>query len=65
MKTWIKTLAVAALLSASVAHAQKAQNAITWGFEPQICRRRSKFEPPCRLNFEPGVEADFEGVGCG
>jgi peptide/nickel transport system substrate-binding protein len=36
MKTWIKTLAVAALLIASVAHAQKAQNAITWGFEPQI-----------------------------
>ena len=24
-----------------------------------ICRRRSKFEPPCRLNIEPGVEADF------
>ena len=30
-----------------------------------ICRRRSKFEPPCRLNIEPGVEADFCGVGCG
>ena len=29
------------------------------------CRRRSKFEPPCRLNIEPGVEADFYGVGCG
>ncbi|EWS64513.1 hypothetical protein Y695_02241 [Hydrogenophaga sp. T4] len=29
------------------------------------CRRRSKFEPPCRLNIEPGVEADFCGVGCG
>jgi transposase len=21
------------------------------------CRRRVKFEPPCRLNFEPGVDA--------
>ena len=30
-----------------------------------VCRRRSKFEPPCRLNIEPGVEADFYGVGCG
>jgi len=29
------------------------------------CRRRSKFEPLCRLNIEPGVEADFCGVGCG
>ncbi len=31
----------------------------------QRCPRRSKFEPPCRLNIEPGVEADFERVGCG
>ena len=30
-----------------------------------MCPRRSKFEPPCRLNIEPGVEADFERVGCG
>jgi predicted nucleotidyltransferase component of viral defense system len=30
-----------------------------------VCPRRSKFEPPCRLNIEPGVEADFCGVGCG
>jgi len=29
------------------------------------CRRRSKSEPPCRPNIEPGVEADFELVGCG
>jgi hypothetical protein len=29
------------------------------------CRRRTKFEPPCRPNIEPGVEADFERVGCG
>jgi Family of unknown function (DUF5716) len=37
--------------------------------EPQVqsrsCRRRSKSEPPRRLNIEPGVEADFERVGCG
>ena len=30
-----------------------------------VCRRRSKSEPPCRPNIEPGVEADFEIVGCG
>jgi ADP-ribosyl-[dinitrogen reductase] hydrolase len=38
------------------------------GFEatwPTVCRRRSKSEPPCRPNIEPGVEADFELVGCG
>ena len=31
----------------------------------QRCQRRSKSEPPCRPNIEPGVEADFEIVGCG
>ena len=31
----------------------------------QVCWRRSKSEPPRRPNFEPGVEADFERVGCG
>jgi integrase len=31
----------------------------------QRCRRRSKSEPPRRPNIEPGVEADFERVGCG
>jgi hypothetical protein len=29
------------------------------------CPRRSKSEPPRRPNTEPGVEADFEMVGCG
>jgi hypothetical protein len=29
------------------------------------CRRRFKSEPPRRSNIEPGVEADFEMVGCG
>ncbi len=29
------------------------------------CRRRLKSEPPRRPNIEPGVEADFEMVGCG
>jgi len=29
------------------------------------CRRRSKSEPPRRPNIEPGVEADFQRVGCG
>ena len=30
-----------------------------------ICRRRSKTEPPCRLNREPGVEVDAVMVDCG
>jgi hypothetical protein len=34
-------------------------------FEFVECRRRSKSEPPRRPNIEPGVEADFEMVGCG
>ena len=25
----------------------------------QDCPRRLNFEPPCRLKFEPGAEADF------
>ena len=29
------------------------------------CRRRFNFEPPCRLNIEPGMEADVETIGCG
>ena len=29
------------------------------------CPRRSKSEPPGRLNIEPGVEADYLRVGCG
>ncbi len=29
------------------------------------CRRRSKSEPPRRPKIGPGVEADFELVGCG
>jgi hypothetical protein len=33
--------------------------------EIACCPRRSKFEPPRRPNIEPGVEADFESVGCG
>ena len=31
----------------------------------KYCRRRFKSEPPRRSNIEPGVEADFEIVGCG
>jgi putative transposase len=33
--------------------------------EEAECLRRSKSEPPCRLNSEPGVEADAVMVGCG
>ena len=34
-------------------------------YMPEKCRRRFKSEPPRRSNIEPGVEADFEIVGCG
>jgi type I restriction enzyme M protein len=29
------------------------------------CRRRSKSEPPCRPNIEPGAQASFSVAGCG
>ena len=29
------------------------------------CPRRSRSEPPYRLNLEPGVEADVVTIGCG
>jgi type I restriction enzyme M protein len=29
------------------------------------CRRRSKSEPPCRPNIEPGAQASFSIAGCG
>jgi integrase len=32
---------------------------------PHGCRRRSKSEPPCRPNIEPGVEASLDLTGCG
>jgi plasmid stabilization system protein ParE len=35
------------------------------GAKARDCRRRSKSEPPRRLNIEPGVEADVGMVGCG
>jgi len=28
------------------------------------CRRRLNFDPPCRLNFDPGMEAGIEDAGC-
>jgi hypothetical protein len=40
-------------------------NVQIFGPELQDCRRRSKSEPPRRPKIEPGVEADFELVGCG
>ena len=32
-------------------------------WNPIGCARRSRTEPPCRLNNEPGVEADVLMVG--
>jgi hypothetical protein len=29
------------------------------------CRRRLNFDPPCRLNFDPGAGADQVLAGCG
>lgn len=36
MKTWLKRIAVLLVLCGGVAHAQRAQNALTWGFETEI-----------------------------
>ena len=36
MKNWTKALLVAGLLAFNTAHAQRAQNALTWGFETEI-----------------------------
>ena len=33
------------------------QLVIDWRHERQRCSRRSKFDPPCRLNFDPGLGA--------
>ncbi len=35
------------------------------GVVAHLCRRRSKFEPPCRPNIEPVINADRVRVGCG
>jgi hypothetical protein len=34
------------------------------GQERPACRRRLNFDPPCRLNFDPGMEAGIVDVGC-
>ena len=51
-----------ALLDFSLGRADEATTLQALGTD---CRLRSKPEPPRRPNFEPGVEADYEGVGCG
>ena len=34
-------------------------------YKLDVCGRRCKTEPPCRLNSEPGVEPGFQVPGCG
>ncbi len=29
------------------------------------CRRRLNFDPPCRLNFDPGMDAGIVDADCG
>ena len=38
-----------------------------WNFSIGLaqCRRRSKSDPPCRSNIDPGMDADSLMVGCG
>jgi peptide/nickel transport system substrate-binding protein len=36
MKNWLKSIAVLLLVAGGIAHAQRAQNALTWGFETEI-----------------------------
>ena len=31
---------------------------------PTSCRRRLNFDPPCRLNFDPGMEAGIVDADC-
>ncbi len=59
MKTQPRLLSVslAAVLSVSLLSVQPA-SALTV-FDPS-CWRRPKFDPPCRLNFDPGLGA---GIG--
>ncbi len=33
--------------------------------EKNECPRRPNFDPPCRSNIDPGMDADREAVGCG
>jgi hypothetical protein len=39
--------------------------AVCISIEAVQCRRRLNFDPPCRLNFDPGASADQVLVGCG
>ena len=41
------------------------QAAMGWTNSHMHCRRRSKSEPPCRSNIEPGAQASFSIAGCG
>jgi hypothetical protein len=34
-------------------------------FGAQQCPRRPNFDPPCRSNIDPGMDADREAVSCG
>ena len=63
---------VAEVNSSKLESSSASQNCVTLSSidedglgEELECWRRSKSEPPRRPNFEPGVEADFERVGCG
>jgi hypothetical protein len=35
------------------------------GFEGAVCRRRLNFDAPCRLNFDPGMDAGILDADCG
>ena len=55
----------AALRQALTADARRPKHERRTARALHSCLRRSKTEPPCRLNREPGVEADAVMVGCG
>ena len=42
-----------------------AQRIQLWQDNKLCCPRRSKSEPPCRSNIEPGLVADQRVVSCG
>ena len=60
-----KTTAVGELLDGITERGYRAVIVDPNGAYASMCWRRRKSEPPCRSQFEPGVEAGLEPTGCG
>jgi hypothetical protein len=69
-KLWLGAVAIGVVASAyvmpeRVAELVSLQPVTLELVATAVCRRRLKFEPPCRLKFEPGLEAGREAASCG